>query len=180
VRGTIDLETDAGNAVQNGTQPHGYSQAPVSRRAVVLEDLSQLMPEVGRLSRGNHTVGDWTLAQVCKHLADSINGSIDGFDLRNHRFKRFFLRRQMLKVALTKGIPRNYTVDPNLTPPPDVALEEAIEELRRAVERYRTYAGRLAAHPLFGRMPREVWDRVHCVHCAHHLSFVLPSQTDAR
>ena len=102
-----------------------------------------------------------------------------GFDLSRHRIKRFFIKKKMLNVALTKGIPPGWLVDPNLTPPPHVDLEEGVAELEAAIERYRNHRGRLYAHPLFGNMPRQTWDRVHCVHCAHHLSFVVPTTPPA-
>lgn len=132
------------------------------------------MPEVRRLAPAHETIANWSLGQICKHLEDSFVGSLEGFDLRNHRIKRLLMKRKMLDVALTKGIPLNYTVDPNITPPSHVDLDEGIEGLARAIERYQGHDGRTHAHPLFGNMPRETWDRVHCVHCAHHLSFVIP------
>jgi nitrite reductase (NO-forming)/hydroxylamine reductase len=52
---------------------------------------------------------------------------------------------------------------------------ELTDEQIDILARYLQHDGRLHAHPLFGNMPRETWDRVHCVHCAHHLSFVIPS-----
>lgn len=147
--------------------------ATSTRRALSFADIGDVMPEVKRLARGHRTLGRWTLGQICHHLAAGFVGAMEGFDLRNHRIKRFFLKKQMLNVALTKGIPLNYTVDPKLTPP-ETSLDEGVAMLASAIERYVSYDGRLHAHPLFGRMSREVWDRVQCVHCAHHLSFVLP------
>ncbi|MGB2985852.1 MAG: DUF1569 domain-containing protein [Phycisphaerae bacterium] len=145
------------------------------RRSLVFADVFQIMPEVRRLVPAHRTVANWSLGQICEHLARSFVGSMEGFDLSNHRIKRFFLRRKMLHVALTKGIPRDYTVDENLTPPPKVDLREAVGALDAAIQRYQNHQGKLHAHPLFGKMPRDVWDRVHCVHCAHHLSLVLPA-----
>ena len=142
------------------------------RRSIGFEQVSQVMPEVRRLLAGHRTVGNWSLAQICDHLRRSFVGSMEGFDLRNHRVKRFFLRRKMLDVALTKGIPPNWTVDRRLTPPSRLDLAEAVEGLDEVIERYQTHSGGLHPHPLFGKLSREVWTRVHCVHCAHHLSFV--------
>lgn len=147
------------------------------RRAITFDRIDQVMPEVHHLVPAHETVGNWSLGAICKHLEDSFTGSIEGFDLRNHRIKRFFMKRKMLEVALTKGIPLNYTVDPNITPPPHVDLQAGVTGLAGAIERYMSYDGRLRAHPLFGRMPRETWDRVHCVHCAHHLSFAIPLES---
>ena len=100
---------------------------------------------------------------------------MEGFDLRRHRIKRFLLKRSMLRVALTRGIPRNYTVDANLTPPLEVDLDESVDALERSIARYVNQDGTLHGHPLFGVMPRSLWDQVHRVHCAHHLSFVHPT-----
>ena len=147
---------------------------PDQRRLLVFDELSQVMPEVRRLVPGYQAVGNWTLAQICKHLADSFDGSLDGFDLSVHRLKRFFIHRQMLNRALTKGIPPGYTVNENLTPPRGVELEPAVDALSRAMDRYENHSGNLHAHPLFGQLPRPMWDRVHCVHNAHHLSFAIP------
>jgi len=123
----------------------------------------------------HRTVGRWTLAQVCRHLADTITGSMEGFDLRRHRLKRFFLSKRLLRHAYEHGIPAGYTVDPKLTPPPHVNLDEEAARLERVMERYRSYRGRLRAHPLFGDLSRAKWDQLHCFHGAHHLSFVIPT-----
>lgn len=156
-----------------GTLPYALMLGR-QRRRLSFDDLSQVLPEVRRVKVGHRTVGRWTLGQICKHLADGINGSMDGLDLGRHRFKRLFFAKRMLQYTFRYGIPGDYTVDPNIEPPPGVDLEEAIEELTRAIERYRAHRGPLQAHPLFGKMPRDIWDRLHCIHCAHHLSFVIP------
>ena len=144
------------------------------RRSLAFDNVLQVLPEIRRVAPAHRCVADWSLAQVCHHLTASFIGAMEGFDLSNHRLKRFLLKRKMLQVALTKGIPRNYMVDPNLTPPPELDLEETIHALANAIQRYENHRGSLHAHPLFGMMSREVWDRVHCIHCAHHLSFVIP------
>ncbi len=148
------------------------------RRDIRFEALDEVFPDAATLARGHRTVGVWSLGQICKHLADSFHGSIDGFDLSNHRIKRLFLKRVMLNEVLTKGIRPNYTVDPAITPPVGVELLPVMEELGGAIKRYRDHVGELKAHPLFGCMARDVWDRVHCVHCAHHLSFAIPGESD--
>jgi len=145
------------------------------RRVLAFHHLDELLPEVRRLIPAHRTVGQWTLAQVCRHLGDTVNGSMDGFDLSRHRFKRFFLAKPLLRWTYQHGIPPGYTIDPKLTPPPDVILEQAVAALEHAVIRYRAYGGLLHPHPLFGGLSRKKWDQLHCFHCAHHLSFVIPA-----
>ncbi len=147
------------------------------RRVLHFDDLSQMLGEVRSLAGGHRVLRRWTLAQICRHLAGTIHGSMDGFDLSRHRFKRLFLRRRLLAYTYRWGIPEGYTVDPNLNPPEGVGLNEEIDALGRAIHRYRNHAGPLQAHPLFGRLTRDGWDRLHCFHGAHHLSFVIPVQS---
>ncbi len=100
---------------------------------------------------------------------------MNGFDLGHHRFKRFFLGKRLLRWTYQHGITPGFTVDPKLNPPHNVKLNEALIALELAIERYRTYKGRLRAHPLFGDLSRPMWDHLHCFHGAHHLSFVIPT-----
>ena len=132
------------------------------------------MPEVERVAASHRTLVNWSLPQICKHLADSVNGSIDGFDLRRHRIKRFLFRKLLLLYTLRYGIPRNYLVDPGIEPVKDLTLDDGVHQLGQAIKRYQSHTGPLQAHPLFGKMSRDVWDRIQCIHCAHHLSFVVP------
>ncbi|MHC4698500.1 MAG: DUF1569 domain-containing protein [Planctomycetota bacterium] len=155
------------------------SQPGDQRRILRFDDVSEVMPDVRRLVPAHHTLANWSLAQISAHLTHSFIGSMEGFDLSNHRVKRFFIKRRMLQVALTKGIPRGWTVDPNLTPRDEVDLNDAVDALDAAIRRYLDHRGKLYGHPLFGRMPRETWDRVHCVHSAHHLSFAIPARAGA-
>jgi len=128
----------------------------------------------GLLRGGSSTVGAWTLAQICKHMADTIDASMDGFDLRRHRLKRWFFAKPLLAYTYRRGIPPGYTIDPNLSPPGNAELTPSFAELERAIRRYLDHQGRLHPHPLFGRLSRKGWDRLHCFHCAHHLRYAVP------
>lgn len=145
------------------------------RRALRFERFDQIMPDVERLARGHRMVGNWTLGQMCNHLAGSFRGSLDGFDMSRHFIKRTLFRRLLRAYTFRYGIPPDYLVDRTLTPAPDADPARAIEDLRAAIARYRGHSGPLRSHPLFGRMDRPTWDRIHLIHSAHHLSFALPT-----
>lgn len=145
-----------------------------AKRDLVFYNLGEVLDEVRLLRSGYRTVGQWTLAQICRHLADTIHASMDGFDLRRHRIKRWVFARPLLAYTYRYGIPPGYTVDPNLTPPRDVKLDPSIAEMEQAIRRYLDHTGRLYPHPLFGRLSRGGWDRLHCFHCAHHLRYAVP------
>ena len=144
------------------------------RRVLVLSNFDELLDEVRRLRHDCPSVGNWNAAQVCRHLTDTFNGSIDGFNLDRHRWKRRLLGKLLLRATYQKGIPHGFTVDPALTPPENLNLEMEQGQFEHALRRYREHRGYLRSHPLFGRMSRRQWDRLHLFHSAHHLSFLRP------
>jgi hypothetical protein len=50
----------------------------------------------------------------------------------------------------------------------------AVAKLRESVARFKAYAGEIHPSPLFGAMTKEEATRLQLVHCAHHLSFLVP------
>jgi hypothetical protein len=63
----------------------------------------------------------------------------------------------------------------SLVPKPGLDDRAEAEALRASIAYYLTHAGPKAPHPFFGRMTGDEWGQLHCVHCAHHLSFALPA-----
>ncbi len=149
------------------------TEKPSGRRTLHFTNLDEVLADVDLLRAGHHTVGNWSLAQICRHLADSFSGSMDGFGVRNHRVMRFLFGRRALRDALLHGIATGFTVTERLTPPADVVLDETSAELVRAIDRYKQHTGPMHFHPFFGRLSRSEWDRLHLVHSAHHLSFAI-------
>ena len=47
------------------------------RRMLRFSSLDEVMPEVERLRNGHTTVGNWTLAQICRHLATVLRRVAD-------------------------------------------------------------------------------------------------------
>ena len=51
----------------------------VARRSLTFASLDEVMPDVDRLLRGHTTVGNWSLGQICGHLAQGVDRTIGGF-----------------------------------------------------------------------------------------------------
>jgi Protein of unknown function (DUF1569) len=117
------------------------------RRALHYESLGEVMPNVDRLLEGHSTVGNWSLAQICRHLATVMRRVVDLPASTPHDASQWVgekRKRQFFESGLVpKGIPAS--------PPP------------------------VAPHRPFGFLTREEWDRFHCIHCAHHLGFAVPA-----
>ena len=127
-----------------------------------------------RLLEGHSTVGKWDLAQICKHLTIGLTGAVDGFDLKVSWFARLvapiFLRWFLKRRAMPEGLKATEAV----LPKPGLNLRAEVEALRAALRLFRAHTGPFPDNPLFGRMSRDTVEQFQCIHCAHHLSFVLP------
>jgi hypothetical protein len=145
------------------------------RRPLAFSSLTEVMPEVDRLLQGHRTGGNWSLGQICNHLTDSLVYSVEGFGAKVPWLIRKTLgpifKRQLFKSGkMGEGI----KLPDKFLPRPGLDARAEAEALRAALQRYSTHAGALADHPMFGPLSRDEWTRLHCIHCAHHLSFVHP------
>jgi hypothetical protein len=148
-----------------------------ARRPLAFASLDEVLTDVDRLLEGHVTVGRWSLGQICDHLARSITYSLEGFPIRAPWLLRktlgpLILRRILRSGRFVEGMkaPRPYQ------PEPVVEARGQAEALRAAIRRFAARDGPLAEHPLAGAVSRSDWERFHCIHCAHHLSFALPAE----
>jgi hypothetical protein len=137
--------------------------------------LDHVIPDVDRLLAGHITVGNWSLGQICDHLARSITYSLEGFPVRAPWLLRKTLGPLILRRILKSGhFVEGMTAPRPYQPKPVADAQDEAEGLRAAIRRFATHDGPPAEHPLAGAVSRSVWERFHCIHCAHHLGFVLP------
>ena len=91
------------------------------------------------------------------------------FRSENDLVRREFFRRGRFPDGMEAPIAR-------LVPLPDLDEAAEAESLRREIARFAAHAGPLPAHPRLGSMTREEWAHFHCMHCAHHLGFLVPGR----
>jgi hypothetical protein len=147
------------------------------RRALHFDDVNQVMPEVDLLLRGYSRGGNWTLAQVCHHLALILQGTVEGWRWR----MPWIFRRTVGAIAIRRifssgKMPEGIKLNKELKLMPESNLNDRAEAefLRSALRVYGNSPGPFPEHPYFGLLTRSQWDRLHAIHCAHHLSFLWP------
>jgi hypothetical protein len=146
------------------------------RRQLSFSRLDEIMPEVDRLLAGYVPARNWSLGQVCNHISGNIRASIEGFAVSGPWVVRKTLGPVIKKMILKSGeIKEGMKTLESLVPKPDLDDRAEAEALRASIAYYLAHPLPRASHPFFGRMTAEEWDRLHCIHCAHHLSFVLPA-----
>ena len=135
--------------------------------------LDEIMPDVDPLLAGHATVGNWTLGQILHHLAMAVRLSLDGPPGSAEPTRsESVLRRRFFR---SQRFPENATPPlPSMFPPAGADAPAEAAALRTHLERFLATTVPLAAHPVLGSLNKEEWTRFHCLHCAHHLSFVHP------
>ena len=131
----------------------------------------------------------WTLAQICEHLTLGIENTVrdDGTGGAPTRWRRLntaqrlgrsLVRRFML---ITGWFPQGVSAPESVQPSGDVALQEALTRLRRAAEsfdaKFTDRSRGWGVHSMLGPMSGPAWRRFHCMHAAHHFSFLSRTES---
>ena len=146
------------------------------RREVHYDSYDDLLADAERLVSGDvQTVGNWTLGQIFKHLAQSLHSSIDGTNMKfpwlmKKIFLLFMNKEKILNEPLSPGFKIPKKGEAQFSPDASVSTEEGLASLRAAIERCQTETSR-AEHPAFGELTGEEWDKFHLRHAELHMSF---------
>jgi hypothetical protein len=145
------------------------------RTELVFATIDEIMPEVERLRGGYIATGKWTLGQICDHLAILFRASVEGFPKQSPTvFRRLVgpLAYRWLdrRGSMPAGLPAPRMVAPRMEDD-----DAGIEALRAAIDRFRGAPGPMAESPIAGRLTKAQWERIHCIHSAHHLGFAVPT-----
>lgn len=149
-----------------------FSRTP-GRRRLAFETYDDLLAEIDRLAPAHRTLGRWSLAQICDHLAGIHDYSLGGMEaeFQKGRLFRATAGRIALAILLRYGfIPEQQG---NLGPRTAVEFQDARRRLQQSLERIAAQP-MPAVHPIFGHLTQQQWKRFHLHHAAHHLSFIVP------
>ena len=144
------------------------------RRPLQFASIAAIMPAVEELLPGHRTVGIWSLGQICEHLATTTNRMLDLPASPPPDPSLRVSPEQKAQVFASGLLPEGIPLPGGLAPPDAVDSTEGARRLRKTLERFATSPPPAAEHRLFGALSKEEWDRLVCIHCAHHLSFVHP------
>src|SRR5207245_1161962 len=118
------------------------------RRQLHFESLEEILADVDHLAKSKEILplGNWSTGQVFQHLAIIMNKSIDGFDNHLAWPLRFVLGVFFKKKFLSKPMPPGFKLKGKsaveIIPPPPVATEVALRNIRAAIDRLQTESKR--------------------------------------
>jgi hypothetical protein len=147
----------------------------MNRRPLDFRTFDEVRADLDRLRAGYQKGGNWSLGQVCNHLAIFVRGSLDGFTgPRPPWFLRMigpFLLRRMIK---NRRMPEGVKVPAHFQPQASAEDSREVQELQDLLRRFEKHQGPLHPSPLGGELSYDTWRELHLIHCAHHLSFLQP------
>ena len=137
------------------------------------------------LAKGYEQAGNWDLTKCCHHLAVLMDYPIEGFPkfafplnvgcwLLKHTIAPSRLRKILESGVWPAGIP----TDKRTVPSAGGNDAGAVAMLKQSVERLLAHKGSLEPSPLVGRLDKETLLKLHCIHTAHHLSFLVPKNAN--
>ena len=146
-----------------------------SRRSVRYRNYDDLLADVESLAgKPIRTLGNWTQPQIYKHLAMSLDSCIDGAGFALPAPMRWIMSLLMKKKFVHGVLPSGYKAPASFVPSEQTGLEEALGELRRAIQRVKSDKTR-AIHPAFGTISADEWDQFNLRHSEMHMSFLQPA-----
>jgi hypothetical protein len=146
------------------------------RRTLTFSGLHDLMPEVDRLLDGYRQAGNWSLGQICNHLGSSMILCVEGFPEAAPWPIRASLGRIVKRKILRSGVmPAGARLPERFSPRPGLDDRAEAEAYRATINAFSAHRGPVSPHPFFGPMTYDDWSRLHTIHAAHHLGFLLPA-----
>ena len=146
-----------------------------TRRTIRFNTLDELLDDARQLVSSEVKLhGNWTVAQMLKHLAIAFTGSIDGISFAPPWFVKVMARLFMKRRFIEKSVPAGFTIPDKhraeLVPSESTDAQEALAELEAAVSRLKNESHRVE-HPVLGVLTTEEWTQFHLRHAEMHLSF---------
>lgn len=156
-------------AVNTRSAPH---------RDLRFASLDELDAELARIEAAHRagtleTTGNWSAAQILRHLADFWRLSFDGFGFKAPWILRVIVKpfkSKLLRSKPPRGI-RNRGAIRIVEPPAQADFAECIASLRKQIARTRAGEKMTCPSPLFGKVSHEQWLAMHLNHSAMHLGF---------
>ena len=154
----------------------------VERRELKFATLDEAVRDAEQLLNGGYErAGNWDLTQCCHHLCVLMDYPIDGFpefafpmNLASWFAKKTIAPRFLNRVLDSESWPAKSATDQRTVLKTGGNDSEAVTRMSASVQRLLEHTGPFQESPLFGMLDKEALIKLHRIHTAHHLSFLVP------
>ena len=145
-------------------------------RELQFGSLDEVTPEVDRLLTGYRKLGNWSLGQICNHLAVTMRMAVEPPAKPVPWILRKFVGPAIFRRMMRSGRMKAGARTPEfLVPRPGMDDRAEAESLRATIRLLRDQLPDPINHPFFGTVSRGDYLSLQCMHCADHLGFLIPS-----
>jgi hypothetical protein len=145
------------------------------RRSLSYSTFDEIADDVRRLRRDGYVkAGQWSLPQACHHLNQSLQWSMRPGPFPPDTPEQQASTPRLQQIMASGQLPIGIQAPDHMQPPPN-ASDAVIDEFLATLKRYGEHPGELAPHRLFGRRSRDELRQLVRIHCAHHLSHLVPA-----
>ena len=153
----------------------------MERRKLNFTTFEDILSDVDMIhEKGYVKLGKWDLAQNLEHIRLTMESATQQKNFGIPPFIRWILRKTFLKSLLTtRRMKSGFQTSKLLLPKPGAEDKEheakEISAFKDAVSNFSEHQGEYLPNPAFGTLSRKEWQEVQKIHCAHHLSFLVPN-----
>jgi hypothetical protein len=146
----------------------------IERRSIKFTCADDVIADVQRLRSGPYErSGSWSLEQVCWHLNFVMNYFMSP---GQHAMPATTPQaRENLQRILTGGQIPTGIRSPEPALPPESCSGDCVDSFIATMQRYNSFPGPFAPHRLFGPLTVDEGRQLTMIHCAHHLSHLVPA-----
>ncbi len=149
---------------------------PARRVDISFPNEEAVVLEINHLRNGHDRAGNWTLAQVCDHLDKAIQMRMQPGSFPPNTAEQESRKEMFATILKTGQLPDGIEATGPMLPPPECG-EDSIDACVARIRQFATFAGPIAPHRLFGHLTDEQARKLNLIHCARHLSFLVPTTT---
>jgi hypothetical protein len=150
------------------------TQTASRREELRFANVADVIADVQQLRRGYGQTGNWSLPQICWHLETATRLRMTPGPFPANTPEQDARRERLREILATGRLPSGIDAPAPAIPPSNVD-ESAIDSLIATLTRWDEYTGPIAPHRLFGNMPEADLRKLNLIHCAHHLSYLVPT-----
>lgn len=119
--------------------------------------------------------GNWTPSQILGHLSDSIEfvlsqkkGAFEIPEWIQNTFGKLILWKFFAQGYMDKGLPNPI----QKVVPDSKDIENERVRLLSLMDQFENHRGTFNSHPVFGKLNKEEWNKLHLLHCENHLKYL--------
>jgi hypothetical protein len=147
---------------------------PARREVLRFQSEDDVVAEVNRLRRGYAQGGSWSLPQTCSHLTKAVHARMQPGPFPPDTDEQKARRPIADKTLATGKLPDGLQAPEAFLPPANCSDAE-IDALIAALQKLKAYREPISPHRLFGKLPDADARKLNLIHCAHHLSYLTPT-----